>query len=54
MICAVLEARAAVDLTGQDLFVNVAGGVRIQETGIDQASRWLWHPPPDEPQLHRT
>ena len=35
MICAVLEARAAVDLTGQDLFVNVAGGVRIQETGID-------------------
>ncbi len=35
MICAVLEARAGVDLTGQDLFVNVAGGVRIQETGID-------------------
>ena len=35
MICAVLEARATVDLTGQDLFVNVAGGVRIQETGID-------------------
>lgn len=35
MICAVLAARAGIDLSGFDVFVNVAGGVRISEPAVD-------------------
>jgi len=35
MICAVLAARAQIDLSGFDVFVNVAGGVRISEPAVD-------------------
>jgi DNA repair protein RadA/Sms len=35
MICAVLAARAKIDLSGYDVFVNVAGGVRIGEPPVD-------------------
>jgi DNA repair protein RadA/Sms len=35
MLCAVLGARAGIDLAGSDVFVNVAGGVRISEPAAD-------------------
>lgn len=35
MLCAVLAARAGIDLSGSDVFVNVAGGVRISEPAAD-------------------
>jgi DNA repair protein RadA/Sms len=35
MLCAVLGVRAGVDLAGSDVFVNVAGGVRISEPAAD-------------------
>ena len=35
MLCAVLGARAGVDLGGSDVFVNVAGGVRVSEPAAD-------------------
>ena len=35
MLCAVLSARAHVDLSGSDVFVNVAGGVRLSEPAAD-------------------
>ncbi|MEM7057503.1 MAG: DNA repair protein RadA [Pseudomonadota bacterium] len=38
MILAVLEARCGVSFGGQDVYLNVAGGLRIQETGADLAA----------------
>ena len=35
MLCAVLAARAGVELGGSDVFVNVAGGVRVSEPAAD-------------------
>ena len=37
MLTAVLEARCGVALSGRDIFLNVAGGLRIQETAADLA-----------------
>ena len=37
MIAAVLEARCGVSLSGRDIFLNVAGGLRISETAADMA-----------------
>ncbi|MEM7190063.1 MAG: DNA repair protein RadA [Pseudomonadota bacterium] len=38
MVLAVLEARCGVSFAGQDVYLNVAGGLRIQETGADLAA----------------
>jgi len=38
MILAVLEARCGVSFAGQDVYLNVAGGLRIAETGADLAA----------------
>jgi DNA repair protein RadA/Sms len=35
MLCAVLERHAGLSLAGMDVYVNVAGGVRLQETAAD-------------------
>jgi DNA repair protein RadA/Sms len=35
MLCAVLAARAEIDLVSHDVYVNVVGGVRISEPAID-------------------
>ena len=35
MLLAVLERRAGLQLVGQDVFVNVAGGVRVDEPAAD-------------------
>ncbi|MGD0999846.1 MAG: DNA repair protein RadA [Candidatus Brocadiia bacterium] len=35
MLLAVLERRAGIQLTGQDVFVNVVGGVRVDEPAAD-------------------
>lgn len=35
LLTAVLEKRLGLNLEAQDIFVNVAGGVRIRETGVD-------------------
>ena len=35
MLCAVLEARAGLQLSGYDIYVNVAGGVRVSEPAAD-------------------
>ena len=35
MLCAVLAARADIDLGGSDVFVNMAGGVRVSEPAAD-------------------
>lgn len=35
LLAAVLEKKAGLDLVGLDIFVNVAGGVRLNEPGID-------------------
>ncbi|MCF8495610.1 MAG: DNA repair protein RadA [Alphaproteobacteria bacterium] len=37
MIVAVLETRAGLQLSGCDIFLNIAGGVRIQEPAADMA-----------------
>lgn len=37
MLTAVLEARCGVPLSGRDIFLNVAGGLRIYETAADLA-----------------
>ena len=37
MLTAVLEARCGVPLSGRDIFLNVAGGLRIQEPAADLA-----------------
>ncbi|MEI6040317.1 MAG: DNA repair protein RadA [Candidatus Berkelbacteria bacterium] len=37
LIIAVLEKRANLDLSDQDVFVNIAGGFKIKETAIDLA-----------------
>jgi len=38
MVLAVLEARCGVSFTGHDVYLNVAGGLRIAETGADLAA----------------
>lgn len=35
LLAAVLERRCGLSLTGQDLFVNAAGGVSVEETAVD-------------------
>ena len=35
MLCAVLGARAGIELSGSDVFVNVAGGARVIEPAVD-------------------
>lgn len=35
LLAAVLEKRAGLKISGQDIFMNVAGGVRIEEPAID-------------------
>lgn len=35
MLCAVLGRRAGLELGGQDVYVNVSGGVRIEEPAAD-------------------
>ena len=35
MLLAVLEKKAGLDLAGHDVYVNVAGGVRITEPAVD-------------------
>ena len=37
MLTAVLEARCGVPLSGRDIFLNVAGGLKISETAADLA-----------------
>ena len=37
MICAVLESRCGLQLSGQDIFLNIAGGIRINEPAADMA-----------------
>jgi DNA repair protein RadA/Sms len=38
MVLAVLEARAGISFAGQDVYLNVAGGLRIQEPAADLAA----------------
>jgi DNA repair protein RadA/Sms len=50
MLCAVLNIHAGLDLTGHDVFVNVAGGVRLAEPAADLAvaaavASSLWNRP---------
>ncbi len=35
LLCAVLEKKAGLDLYGHDIFLNIAGGIRIDEPGLD-------------------
>jgi DNA repair protein RadA/Sms len=37
LLLAVVERRAGIDVLGQDVFVNVAGGVRLSEPAVDLA-----------------
>jgi DNA repair protein RadA/Sms len=37
MIAAVLEARCGISLSGHDIFLNIAGGIRINEPAADVA-----------------
>lgn len=37
MIIAVLQKRAGLDLSNQDVFINIAGGIKIKETAADLA-----------------
>lgn len=37
LVLAVLEKRAGLEFSGRDVFVNVAGGVRLEETAADAA-----------------
>src|SRR5262249_26143724 len=38
MILAVLDARASIGLSGQDVYLNVAGGLRVAEPAADLAA----------------
>ena len=35
LLCAILEKKAGIDMYGHDVFVNIAGGIRIDETALD-------------------
>ncbi|MDJ0624557.1 MAG: DNA repair protein RadA [Desulfocapsaceae bacterium] len=35
LLCAVLEKKAGIDLYGHDIFLNIAGGIRIEEPALD-------------------
>lgn len=35
LLCAILEKKAGVDMYGHDVFLNIAGGMRIDETALD-------------------
>ncbi len=35
LLCAVLEKKAGMDLYGHDIFLNIAGGIRIDEPALD-------------------
>lgn len=35
LLCAVLEKKAGLDLYGNDIFLNIAGGIRIDEPALD-------------------
>jgi len=35
LLCAVLEKKAGMDLYGCDIFLNIAGGIRIEEPALD-------------------
>ncbi len=35
LLCAVLEKKAGMDMYGHDIFLNIAGGIRIDEPGLD-------------------
>lgn len=37
LLCAVLEKKAGMDLYGHDIFLNIAGGIRIEEPALDLA-----------------
>jgi DNA repair protein RadA/Sms len=37
LLCAVLEKRGGVNLAGKDIYVNVAGGIRVDEPALDLA-----------------
>jgi len=37
MICAVLESRCGMQLSGNDIFLNIAGGIRVSEPAADLA-----------------
>jgi len=37
MICAVLESRCGMQISGNDIFLNIAGGIRINEPAADLA-----------------
>lgn len=37
MICAVLESRCGMQISGNDIFLNIAGGIRISEPAADLA-----------------
>jgi DNA repair protein RadA/Sms len=37
MLLAVLEKRAGYRLSGQDVFLNIAGGIRVEEPAVDLA-----------------
>lgn len=37
LIIAVLQKRANINLSNQDIFVNIAGGIKIKDTGVDLA-----------------
>ena len=44
MVLAVLEAHCGVRLSGHDVYLNVAGGLRIQEPAADVAAAAAWCP----------
>ncbi|MGL1932101.1 MAG: DNA repair protein RadA [Desulfotalea sp.] len=35
LLCAVLEKKVGLDMYGHDIFLNIAGGIRIDEPGLD-------------------
>jgi DNA repair protein RadA/Sms len=35
LLCAILEKKGGMDMYGNDVFVNIAGGIRIDETALD-------------------
>ena len=35
LLCAVLEKKAGMDMYGHDIFLNIAGGIRIDEPALD-------------------
>jgi DNA repair protein RadA/Sms len=37
LLCAVLEKKAGLDMYGHDIFLNIAGGMRIEEPALDLA-----------------